>query len=395
MKWARGLAFGLVLAVSAMSLTGCNAANKIADKIGIGRSITDLISKVRGVLQGNNAPTPATPTPANPTPAPTPATPAPTTPATPAPTPAPDTPMTTAPTTPVPSKTAAPGQWSYFIFASPSDKTGRPEGIRPDEINAAIAKQCGGDPKRLLVGIDIGGLAPGDLSCLQAGKFQGIKNPGLRLAAEKGCGLHAYVEGPGGVTGSDWDEDEKQRTIERAKAVGITIKDPANENDPGTKAWNSWGWRKFTRTQLQGLKQAGFQTAEIDNIMNDPKVGDDESGAGIVGFYKEYAQWWQAGEVPRLTPKNLSVEQWQAIVAAINAGTLPRGMFADFSIAEEDVDDRAEGAKISAKLGIAGLYSNDTGNYATAGAIGAGTVNEMSRPAGAGSNEKILDTDAE
>ncbi|NLI77581.1 MAG: hypothetical protein GX442_14235 [Candidatus Riflebacteria bacterium] len=258
---------------------------------------------------------------------------------------------------------------SFFLFASPSDETGRPQGVRPEEINVAIRNQCHGNPKELLVGFDISGLSARDLQALAAGKPGSIENPGLRLAAAKGCGLHAYVEGPGGETGSRWAADEKARIIQSAKQVGITIKDPSNPRDPGTIAWNQRGWREYTHRQLASLKKAGFQTAEIDNLPNDKRVGDDENGAGTVAFYQEYAQWWKRGEVPRLAPKNLSVPQWKAVVAAVSSGTLPRGMFADFSIAEEGIDDRQAGAQVASRIGITGLMSNDTENYATSGKI--------------------------
>ena len=135
------------------------------------------------------------------------------------------------------------------------------------------------------------------------------------------------------------------------------------------KAWQSKGWREYTRRQLVSLKKAGFQTAEIDNLYNDQNVGDDDSGRGTVSFYQEYAQWWKRGEVPRLTPKNLTVRQWKAVVSAVSSGKLPRGMFADFSIAEEDSGDRKAAAKVSATIGITGLMSNDTDNYASSGQI--------------------------
>lgn len=256
---------------------------------------------------------------------------------------------------------------AYFMFASPSDETGRPQGVRPREIKAAIDRYGSGEGKNIMVGFDVGDLGAADLAALREGRTGDIAHPGLATAAQRGARLHVYVGGPCGETGSSWTREEKAFVREAAKSVGITVKDPANPDDPGTRKWNDFGWRQFTHAQLEGLKTAGFESAEIDNLYKDRHVGDDPTGSGTVSFYREYASWWQRGEVPRLAPKNLGEKQWRAVKAAVDRGELPRGMFSDFAIAEKDVLDRDAGAEVSAEMGITALRSDDTFNYSAFG----------------------------
>ena len=81
-------------------------------------------------------------------------------------------------------------------------------------------------------------------------------------------------------------------------------------------------------------------------------------------MFKEYAIEHGKGKLPDLIMKNLDVQTLGQVKTAIDAGTLPRAMFADLHIAEEDSDDHPDqqGAA-TADVGIQILRSRDTEHY--------------------------------
>jgi peptidoglycan hydrolase-like protein with peptidoglycan-binding domain len=301
------------------------------------------------------------------TPAPT--TPPPTTPPNATPTQA----TTTTPSTPPVAGTGAvtgnnppgatPPPPKYFAFASPSDKSGHSNGLNVGEVKNIIDRYG----KNVMVGFDRGSFSDSDLKAMQQGRANDISNPALKYAVQNGARLHAYVEGPGGATGEAWSSDEKARVRAAAASVGIHLNDPSNARDPGTIAWKDHGWKDYAHKQLTDLKKAGFDSVEIDNLDSASRVRNDPQGT--VNFLKEYSQWWKNGEVPRLLPKNFEEGQWNAVNAAVKNGTLPRGMFTDYAIAERGVgSNRDEQARLAAQIRIQLIKSNDTNNYDAYGA---------------------------
>lgn len=165
----------------------------------------------------------------------------------------------------------------------------------------------------------------------------------LRAARRGGARLHVYLEGPGGPTGDSWAPDELERVQQAAASVGIRGSD-------WQARWEGGGWKVYVLGQLRRYRAQGFESAEIDNLY---RVEPDP-----VKFYREYAEWWRQGLVPRALLKNLSGDEVRAVVAAV-----PREMLADFAIFEESAGDPADSLAATAEAGIQTVVSRNTYEY--------------------------------
>jgi hypothetical protein len=210
----------------------------------------------------------------------------------------------------------------------------------------------------LLIGFDAGGV-PRDGA---------ITNDSLRdaLACARSINaeLEIYVEGPGGATGNDWEAGEVKRVKAAAKSVGVNT-----GRDSWMKDWDSWGWKKFTFTQLARYREMGFNSGEIDNLDRVLKTTD-----ALIDFYKEYAERQLAGDLPQLVMKNVQVEDMRAVAAAIKSNQLPRSAFSDFHIFEcgrtnkwQPVDEVSS----QTGVGIRTVPSRNTYEYDAQGEFGA------------------------
>lgn len=214
----------------------------------------------------------------------------------------------------------------YFLFSS--------EGVTPQAVRSAAEKYG-----RIMVGFDSGN----------------IPDRALAAARDADAELSIYVEGPGGVTGTAWAPDEKARIKHAAASVGIHTDDRN-----WMKNWDDWGWKTYAFRQLENYKRNGYSACEIDNI---DRVTDRDPAATIA-FYKEFADKQSDGKLPRLIPKNLSVEQVTRLIQAIKAHDLPRSMFSEFHISEKGTgDDRAKLDMLTSTIGIRTVPSNDTYHY--------------------------------
>jgi peptidoglycan hydrolase-like protein with peptidoglycan-binding domain len=237
---------------------------------------------------------------------------------------------------------------AYFAFAS---DVGRGSKAIDAQLVRDVVSRHGSN---VLIGVDAGALATGEA------------RPVIAAARAAGARTHVYVEGPGGVTGTQWTAGELARTKARASQVGI---DTSRPQSAWMREWREGGWKQFTRQQLSAFKREGFESAEIDNLYNgiarDPENVRPEEH---VSFYADYARWFRAGEVPRLMLKNLDGPALSAVVTAVNDGRLPRTMFADFHIAEANTGNQSEQTRQAARLGITTLHTTDTHRYHAFGA---------------------------
>jgi peptidoglycan hydrolase-like protein with peptidoglycan-binding domain len=238
---------------------------------------------------------------------------------------------------------------TYFAFASDIGRGGK--AIDVQKVRDVVSRHG----PNVLIGVDAGALATGEA------------RPVIAAARAAGARTHVYVEGPGGVTGTQWTADELARTKARASQVGI---DTSRPQSAWMREWRAGGWKQFTRQQLSEFKRQGFESAEIDNLYNgisrDPEnVRPDEH----VAFYSEYARWFRAGEVPRLMLKNLDGPALSAVARAVDDGRLPRSMFADFHVAEENTGNMTEQTREAARLGITTVHTTDTHRYHAFGAF--------------------------
>lgn len=236
---------------------------------------------------------------------------------------------------------------AYFLFAS--DIGNGTKAISVQKVERAIS-QYG---KNILVGVDSG--------CVEDGEAAAI----IETTRKVGARLHIYLEGPGGVTGEQWTADELARIKVRATAEGIDTGVPLRD---WMAIWNREGWKTFTYKQLRAYKALGFESAEIDNLANGiAKDPENVKPAEYLEFFKLYRQWFEKGDVPRLMLKNLSEDELDALIDAVNEGHLPREMFADFHIAETDSGDKRKQAAQSARIGIKTVFSGDTEHYSAFG----------------------------
>lgn len=223
---------------------------------------------------------------------------------------------------------------------------------------AAIPKLRERAAGRLLIGFDADDVMDGRL-----GKA-------VDCAVSAGASLAVFVEGPGAPAGRTWTKDEKYRLSGNAATVLPGV-DARNMNFKTLlDLWDNRAWWTFTRRQLADFKKRRFTACQIGNLgrvfarfpASFDKGPADAANAetAMLGFLREYADAYAGGELPDLITRNLDVGALQRIKAAVNDGSLPRAMFADFHIAEEDsTDDPAAQEQLTADIGIQTLRSAD------------------------------------
>lgn len=198
-----------------------------------------------------------------------------------------------------------------------------------------------------------------------------VRSPAVQAAKEHGARLHVSVRGPGvqyDTRSKSWGQDAEavqahrrqlDTLTEAAARVGIVL--GGADGGPGLRNWNETGWRRFTREELRELKGLGFESVEVRNLQ---QSGFCVSEQKLLAFYAEYAEWFRAGEAPRLMPSNLDFGQWRAVKEAVDRKLLDRAMFADFAVQTpgEVLDSLPNTAAAARKLGITVLQANGYGD---------------------------------
>jgi subtilisin family serine protease len=200
------------------------------------------------------------------------------------------------------------------------------------------------------------------------------------LAISVGATLGVRVDGPGAPTGRTWRQDDRRRLRARAATVLSGIEAEEVNFKRLLDLWDNGAWWTFTRRQLSDFRRRGFVACAIDNIERvlerfpasfGNAAGPASATTAVLGFLKEYADAHATGELPDLIIRNLDVGALELIKAAVEDGSLPRSMFADFHIAEEDsTDDPARQEQLTAEIGIQTLRVTDTGHFYVMGAFG-------------------------
>ncbi len=197
------------------------------------------------------------------------------------------------------------------------------------------------------------------------------KSPVVAEAKALGARLHVSVRGPGVLYdtrtkswGSDPDAVRAHKAqLEQLKdsAASIGLELTGVDGGAGLKAWNDGGWKRFTHDELKTMKALGFESVEVRNLQ---QAGLYVSEQKLLGFYKEYAAWFAAGDVPRLMPSNLDFGQWRAVKEAVDSKSLDRAMFADFAVQTpgEVMDSFANTSTAAKKLGITVLQASGYGD---------------------------------
>ncbi len=227
---------------------------------------------------------------------------------------------------------------AYFAFSS--------EPLPPRAVQRLANRHHG----NVLIGVDAGtdiGVRPGS-------DYEAT----VRAARAAGARLHVYIEGPGGPTLDRWNPGELERIRRAAARQGIDTRRP-----DWLARWNAGPWKNHAFEQLREFKRQGFESAEIDNLYR--ALGNRPER--LVAFYREYAEQFRAGHLPRVVLKNINEPQMRALVAAIRSGDLPREMFADFHIYETQAGPRGRSAELAAELGIRTLLSHRTHAYQASG----------------------------
>jgi subtilisin family serine protease len=232
----------------------------------------------------------------------------------------------------------------------------------------AIPKLRQRSPGSLLIGFDA--------DVIENGTFASA----VELTTSVGATLAVRVDGPGAPTGRTWRQDDRRRLRARATTVLSGIEAEEVNFKRLLDLWDNGAWWTFTRRQLSDFRRRGFVACAIDNIERVlerfPASFGNSSGpasatAAVLGFLKEYANAHAAGELPDLIIRNLDVGALELIKAAVEDGSLPRSMFADFHIAEEDsTDDPARQEQLTAEIGIQTLRADDTEHFYVMGPFG-------------------------
>lgn len=206
---------------------------------------------------------------------------------------------------------------------------------------------------------------------LYGARSEHARSPAIGEAKTLGARLHVSVRGLGvqfDTRSKAWGKDadavhahkaQLEQLKDAAATVGIEL--TGVDGGAGLRAWNDGGWKRFTHGELKTLKDLGFESADVRNLQ---QAGFCVSEQKLLAFYKEYAGWFRAGEVPRLMPSNLDFGQWRAVKDAIDAKSLDRAMFADFAVQTpgEVMDSFAHTSAAAKKLGITVLQASRYGD---------------------------------
>jgi subtilisin family serine protease len=201
----------------------------------------------------------------------------------------------------------------------------------------------------------------------------------VELAISVGATLAVRVDGPGTPTGRTWRQDDRRRLRARAATVlsGFDVEEVNFKQL--LDLWDNGAWWTFTRRQLSDFRKRGIVACAIDNIervlerfpASFGNAGPASATTAVLGFLKEYANAHATGELPDLIIRNLDVGALELIKAAVEDGSLPRSIFADFHIAEEDsTEDRARQEQLTADIGIQTLRVADAGHFYVMGSFG-------------------------
>lgn len=209
-----------------------------------------------------------------------------------------------------------------------------------------------------------------------------------RVARENGAQTHLYLEGRGGPTGnSGWEKGEWERT----KRAAANLQNPIHltsqsDNSPAMREWNNRGWQEHSIKQAREAKRNGHSSVEVDNIN---RLDSGDNTKRTMDFYRQYASEYAKGDMPTLMMKNQTVselkavqqamsnydrtrnmtpEQVAALPEAIRNNRIPREMFSDYHIYENDSGSlTARHLELTRAMGIKLLQSKDTHNYRASG----------------------------
>ncbi|MGE0489863.1 MAG: hypothetical protein AB7S38_11710 [Vulcanimicrobiota bacterium] len=206
----------------------------------------------------------------------------------------------------------------YFAFAS------QPIG---SEAVASLARRYG---RNVMIGVDP--TQPGWERTDQEARRLGLRR-------------HVYLEGPGGPQADRWHPQTRRRLAAAAREQGI---DPCRSG--WMRRWDANGWKAHTLAQLRMFHREGFESAEIDHLGR--VLGED-----WLQFLREYAGWFEARQVPRLTLKNVDAPRMRSLVRAVRWGELPRQMFGDFHLWDAAARPLEGADRLAQELGIRTLMT--------------------------------------
>jgi len=209
-----------------------------------------------------------------------------------------------------------------------------------------------------------------------------------RMARQEGAKTHLYLEGRGGPTGeSGWGKEEWQRTRQAAANVHPPIKlTDQSDSSAGMQEWNRRGWQEHSIGQARQAKADGHDSVEVDNIN---RLNGGDNTKRTMDFYRQYASEYAKGDMPTLMMKNQTVSELKSVRTALDNdertrsmspdelarqpesvrnNRLPRAMFSDYHIFENDGGDlTAKHIELTKAMGIKLLQSKDTNNYGASG----------------------------
>lgn len=192
-------------------------------------------------------------------------------------------------------------------------------------------------------------------------------NPGWAeteaTAKDLGLPLHRYEMGPGQPRSQNGNAGDNNIRRRRARALGVTERE-----------YRNGVWLTDLTGRLADAKARGHEPYSLE--IDDLEVVTKGKGSKTVEVYRQYQDWAKAnGVATRLVPKNLNIEQWQAVADAVQrghaAGGLDRSLIADVAVSEEflgqgehaEAGQKPKGAAIAKGLGITQVDTTDTHAY--------------------------------
>lgn len=172
---------------------------------------------------------------------------------------------------------------------------------------------------------------------------------------EFGAKKHVYLVGPGMM---DWSAEEREEIKRNARSVGI---DTSSSN--WQKKWyKEGGWEKKIHVWFKDYDDAGYYSAEIDNLDGVWDQDPDEYVQFIERF--EHFQYINSLKI-KLMVKNLSPEQLEAL---IDYNPKPETL-CEWGLFEAGTGSATKQMALAAKLGIVAVTPKngirDTHNYGT------------------------------
>lgn len=164
----------------------------------------------------------------------------------------------------------------------------------------------------------------------------------MREVDHYGAYKHVYLVGPGMM---DWSAEEREEIKNNAKSVGINT----SSGKWQTEWYKEGGWEKKVQEWFVEYDKEGFYSAEIDNLDGVWEQDPEEN----LQFLIRHQDFTDKNNLNiKLMIKNLSEDQLNRIILAVEEQKLRLDIFASFGMFEKGSGDPESQIELCKKLEI-------------------------------------------